>query len=139
MHAAFCRFARRRDCGRSSPAACANERNPNRYGMLLALNVNNTNTVIALFPMEDGGTSAICASTWRISTRHAQTADEYGILVRNLLQGEGVESSDDHRHRYRVRRAADGLDSAVILRALLQPEAGVYRARREDGAADPYR
>jgi type III pantothenate kinase len=32
--------------------------------------------------------------TWRISTRHTQTADEYGILVRNLLQGEGIDSKD---------------------------------------------
>jgi type III pantothenate kinase len=60
--------------------------------MLLVLNVNNTNTVIALYPLqEDGGTSGL-RSTWRISTRHTQTADEYGILVRSLLQNEGVES-----------------------------------------------
>jgi len=60
--------------------------------MLLVLNVNNTNTVIALYPLqEDGGISGL-RSTWRISTRHTQTADEYGILVRSLLQNEGVES-----------------------------------------------
>ena len=61
--------------------------------MLLALNVNNTNTVIALYPLHDGHTGDL-RMTWRISTRQAQTADEYGILVRNLLQGEGVQSSD---------------------------------------------
>lgn len=61
--------------------------------MLLALNVNNTNTVIALFPIKDGHVGEL-RITWRISTRHAQTADEYGILVRNLLQGEGIESAD---------------------------------------------
>ena len=60
--------------------------------MLLALNVNNTNTLIALFPLKDGHASALQA-TWRISTRHAQTADEYGILIRNLLASEGVEST----------------------------------------------
>jgi type III pantothenate kinase len=60
--------------------------------MLLVLNVNNTNTVIALYPLqEDGGISGLRA-TWRISTRHTQTADEYGILVRSLLQSEGVDS-----------------------------------------------
>src|SRR6201996_446609 len=60
--------------------------------MLLVLNVNNTNTVIALYPLqEDGGISALRA-TWRISTRHTQTADEYGILVQSLLQSKGVES-----------------------------------------------
>lgn len=61
--------------------------------MLLALNVNNTNTVIALFPIKDGHVGEL-RITWRISTRQGQTADEYGILVRNLLQGEGIDSKD---------------------------------------------
>lgn len=61
--------------------------------MLLALNVNNTNTVIALYPITNGHVGKL-RITWRISTRHAQTADEYGILVRNLLEGEGIESKD---------------------------------------------
>jgi type III pantothenate kinase len=61
--------------------------------MLLALNVNNTNTVIALYPIKDSHVGKL-RITWRISTRHAQTADEYGILVRNLLQGEGIDSKD---------------------------------------------
>lgn len=60
--------------------------------MLLVLNVNNTNTVIALYPLEEDGRTGGLRATWRISTRHAQTADEYGILVRSLLQDEGVES-----------------------------------------------
>jgi type III pantothenate kinase len=61
--------------------------------MLLALNVNNTNTVIALYPLQGGRTGKLRV-TWRISTRQPQTADEYGILVRNLLQGEGIDSKD---------------------------------------------
>jgi len=61
--------------------------------MLLALNVNNTNTVIAIFPIHEGRVGELRV-TWRISTRHTQTADEYGILVRNLLQGEGIASKD---------------------------------------------
>jgi type III pantothenate kinase len=61
--------------------------------MLLALNVNNTNTVIALYSFQNGRTGELRV-TWRISTRQPQTADEYGILVRNLLQGEGIESKD---------------------------------------------
>lgn len=61
--------------------------------MLLALNVNNTNTVIALFPIHEGKVGEM-RITWRISTRQTQTADEYGILVRNLLQGEGIQSKD---------------------------------------------
>ena len=61
--------------------------------MLLALNVNNTNTVLALYPIHNGHPDKL-RITWRISTRQAQTADEYGILVRNLLQGEGIGAKD---------------------------------------------
>jgi type III pantothenate kinase len=61
--------------------------------MLLVLNVNNTNTVIALYSLKPDGLADGLRATWRISTRHVQTADEYGILVRSLLQGEGVEAS----------------------------------------------
>ena len=61
--------------------------------MLLVLNVNNTNTVIAIYPVAGEGIGELRA-TWRISTRQAQTADEYGILIRNLLQTEGVDSKE---------------------------------------------
>lgn len=61
--------------------------------MLLVLNVNNTNTAIALYPMDGDRQTGELRATWRISTRHGQTADEYGILIRNLLQSEGVDSS----------------------------------------------
>jgi type III pantothenate kinase len=61
--------------------------------MLLVLNVNNTNTVIALYAFLPDGLSGDLRATWRISTRQGQTADEYGILVRSLLQSEGVEST----------------------------------------------
>jgi type III pantothenate kinase len=60
--------------------------------MLLVLNVNNTNTVIALYALRPEGTTGDLRATWRISTRQGQTSDEYGILVRSLLQGAGVES-----------------------------------------------
>ena len=60
--------------------------------MLLVLNVNNTNTVIALYPIEKDGHVGDLHATWRISTRHTQTADEYGILVQSLLQSKGVDS-----------------------------------------------
>lgn len=61
--------------------------------MLLVLNVNNTNTVIAIYPAVEGRIGELRA-TWRISTRQSQTADEYGILIRNLLQAEGVSSQE---------------------------------------------
>lgn len=60
--------------------------------MLLVLNVNNTNTVIALYGLGANGLTDGLHATWRISTRQSQTADEYGILVRSLLANEGVES-----------------------------------------------
>jgi type III pantothenate kinase len=62
--------------------------------MLLVLNVNNTNTVIAIYPLLSDGRTGDLRATWRISTRHAQTADEYGILIQNLLQSKGIESGE---------------------------------------------
>ncbi len=47
--------------------------------MLLALDVGNTNITIGIF-QEDGITAR-----WRLSTVHEQTADEWGILLRNLF------------------------------------------------------
>ena len=61
--------------------------------MLLVLNVNNTNTVIAIYPTMADRIGELRA-TWRISTRQAQTADEYGILIRSLLQTEGGDSKE---------------------------------------------
>jgi type III pantothenate kinase len=61
--------------------------------MLLVLNVNNTNTVIALYALGADGLTGGLRATWRISTRQGQTADEYGILIRSLLANEGVESA----------------------------------------------
>src|SRR6476660_7194727 len=47
--------------------------------MLLALDVGNTNLTIRAF---DGPK---LAAQWRLRTVHDQTADEWGILLRNLL------------------------------------------------------
>ena len=62
--------------------------------MLLVLNVNNTNTVIALYSLTAEGLTDKLRATWRIGTRHSQTSDEYGITVRSLLQSEGVADSE---------------------------------------------
>lgn len=51
--------------------------------MLLAIDVGNTNTVIGLFE----GKSLM--RFWRLTTVPQQTADEYGILFRNLFQPAG--------------------------------------------------
>jgi type III pantothenate kinase len=58
--------------------------------MLLVLNVNNTNTLIAVYSLRSDGSTDTLRATWRISTRQGQTADEYGILVRSLLASEGL-------------------------------------------------
>jgi type III pantothenate kinase len=47
--------------------------------MLLALDVGNTNVTIGVF--ENSGLIA----HWRLRTNHEQTADEWGILLRNLF------------------------------------------------------
>jgi type III pantothenate kinase len=51
--------------------------------MLLALDVGNTNLTIGAF---DG---ARLAAHWRLRTVHDQTADEWGILLRNLFSLSG--------------------------------------------------
>lgn len=52
--------------------------------MLLALNVNNTHTVIGLF---DGARLAV---HWRIRTDHARTVDELVVLLRALFAEAGM-------------------------------------------------
>lgn len=47
--------------------------------MLLALDVGNTNVTIGAFDGER------LAGRWRLRTIHEQTADEWGILIRNLF------------------------------------------------------
>ena len=52
--------------------------------MLLTIDVGNTNTVLGVFDGE-----ALLAH-WRLTTRREQTADEYGVLVRNLFSTSGL-------------------------------------------------
>lgn len=53
---------------------------------LLVVDVGNTNTVVGLF---DG---AKLRAQWRLTTSREQTADEYGILIRNLFALDGIET-----------------------------------------------
>jgi len=53
-------------------------------GMLLTIDVGNTNTVLGVF---EGSQLLV---HWRLTTRREQTADEYGILVRNLFASSGL-------------------------------------------------
>jgi len=53
--------------------------------LLLTIDLGNTNTVLGVHEGED------LRAHWRLTTRREQTADEYGILVRNLLASHGIE------------------------------------------------
>ena len=53
--------------------------------MLLVIDVGNTNTVLGVFTGQE------LRADWRLTTNRAQTADEYGILIRNLFSLEGIE------------------------------------------------
>jgi type III pantothenate kinase len=53
--------------------------------VLLTIDVGNTNTVLGVFE----GTEL--RAHWRLTTRREQTADEYGVLVRNLFAGTGLD------------------------------------------------
>ncbi len=63
--------------------------------MLLALDVGNSNTVLALFSL-DGPKSSLIAH-WRVTTHRNQTVDEYGVLFVNLFQMHG-KSPDQITH-----------------------------------------
>jgi type III pantothenate kinase len=52
--------------------------------MLLAIDVGNTNTVLGVFAKKE------LLAHWRLTTNREQTADEYGILIRNLFSLEGL-------------------------------------------------
>ncbi|MEJ5347212.1 MAG: type III pantothenate kinase [Desulfosoma sp.] len=52
--------------------------------MLLVMDVGNTNTVLGLFDEDT------LAHDWRIRTEVHMTVDEYGILLKNLLETQGL-------------------------------------------------
>lgn len=53
--------------------------------MLLVIDVGNTNTVLGVFE------NKALRAQWRLTTNRAQTADEYGILIRNLFAWDGIQ------------------------------------------------
>jgi type III pantothenate kinase len=53
--------------------------------VLLAIDVGNTNTVIGVFE------GAILRHPWRLQTNQNRTADEYGILLRQLFELSGLD------------------------------------------------
>lgn len=63
--------------------------------MLLVLDVGNTEIELGVFPLrEDGTTAPELAAQWRIATSHKHTADEYGVLIRQLFAMRKLELSD---------------------------------------------
>lgn len=56
--------------------------------MLLALDVGNTNVTIGAFRRTE------LAGRWRLRTIHEQTADEWGILLRNLFTLAGLHLAE---------------------------------------------
>ncbi len=55
--------------------------------MLLAIDVGNTNTVVGAFE------GAVLKHDWRLQTSQERTADEYGILLRQLFELSGMDVS----------------------------------------------
>src|SRR6201987_1100448 len=67
--------------------------------MLLVLDVGNTNTVLGVFTRASSDSRAKyekLAANWRVTTRAAQTVDEYGVLFRNLFSMQGLEPKEIH-------------------------------------------
>ena len=66
--------------------------------MLLVLDVGNTNTVLGVFAKSSphNGLSKYdeLVANWRVTTRAAQTVDEYGVLFRNLFSMQQLEPKD---------------------------------------------
>lgn len=58
--------------------------------MLLALDVGNTNVTIGIFQND------VLTHNWRLRTVHEQTADEWGILIRNLFALSHLETANIH-------------------------------------------
>jgi type III pantothenate kinase len=57
--------------------------------MLLVIDVGNTNTVMGLYRLAEGGASELVAN-WRITTPQKQTTDEFGVLLRSLFELRGL-------------------------------------------------
>ena len=59
--------------------------------MLLAVDIGNTNVTIGVFAGEE------LRATWRVATDTDKLADEYGVIINNLLALEGIERSKIER------------------------------------------
>jgi type III pantothenate kinase len=81
-------------------------RNETETGMLLVIDVGNTNTVLGVFariakvhPNDSSGEGARyerLVSQWRVATALNHTVDEYGVLFRSLFSMDDIEVSGIH-------------------------------------------
>src|SRR5579864_705690 len=65
--------------------------------MLLVIDVGNTNTVLGVFAKSSASAASKydkLLANWRVTTRAAQTVDEYGVLFRNLFSMERLEPKE---------------------------------------------
>lgn len=65
--------------------------------MLLAMDIGNTNVKIGVFDSNKSGASCdgfIPVASWRMSTKAYRTADEYGMVLYDLLNQQGVKFED---------------------------------------------
>lgn len=63
--------------------------------MLLVIDVGNTNTVLGVFAKSANGAKYDkLVANWRVTTRAAQTVDEYGVLFRNLFSMQQLEPKE---------------------------------------------
>ena len=56
--------------------------------MLLVIDVGNTNTVLGVYDRE------VLVDHWRIATEKGKTADEWGIMFRDLFQFDQINIRD---------------------------------------------
>ncbi len=85
--------------------------------MLLVVDVGNTNTVIGMFQQER------LLANWRIETRRGRTADEHGMLLRQLIS---------------VRNLSPDLVRAAVLSCVVPPtQSAVERAMRDTFRVEP--
>lgn len=54
--------------------------------MLLAIDIGNTNITLGVFDNET------IVQSWRLSTEHKRTEDEYGVFLKNLLRETGLDT-----------------------------------------------
>src|ERR1700733_9168688 len=85
-HRLWCVFC----CSTSCTLFQAPPRKDQLIAMLLAIDAGNTNVTLGVF---DG---AALTHRWRLRTVREQTADEWGVLMRNLFSLDGVEPPAIH-------------------------------------------